>query len=472
MKTYPISKSEAVQKVLDELTGPTPLEEIIDQVLELWPSRAKNRRNTIKQEIRYHSGKTIVFPDRETVAHIWSLLDGVRFRVLVTPQEAEEGWLSAGVLHPLLPLMDESLKALRFVDGEGKPLPMQVITATVQMDSPFGPYEAEMPVFDLRDWLASQNVKAGDSILVTILDRRIGHLVMEHEPADQRQEEIIARQNQELADLIYDLVFNYSMREPPVTQVIPTAYARLSNPQGYPGDHWADVVKEDYRLQLGLFNSISLSIHKSAFSYLEEDQDPTWPIPLSPQQEELARERESKVYRFKAAFKHRKGLWRRLEILGSHTLGDLDDMMRDAFEHDWSDHLSEFSLLIGGRHRPVGLGSIEPFGGGEGREPLVSHLGLALGDKLEYLYDFGDCIKHRLTLEAIEEPEESIEYPRQVGQNKPRYRNCVHCEKQGNKTVATCICLECSNEEQRPVLVCESCLSEYHADHYVDELLY
>jgi hypothetical protein len=146
--------------------------------------------------------------------------------------------------------------------------------------------------------------------------------------------------------------------------------------------------------------------------------------------------------------------------------------MRDAFDHDWSDHLSEFSLYMGGRRRPAGLGHIEPWGGGEGRHPLISHLGLEVKDRLKYVYDFGDWIEHQLTLEAIDEPEADAEYPRQVGQNRPRYRYCEACKEKGRKTVATWICLECSNEQQRSVLVCEECLDAHHEDHYADELTY
>ena len=474
-----IAKREAIQKVLDELAGPAPVDKVVERVLELWPSRAKNPRSTIRQEIHRHSGREIVFPDQETVAPLWSVLDGVRFRVAVMPREAEEGYLVAAVLHPFVPHRRELLEALRLVDEQGEPLPTRVITVNVQVESLFGPREEEMPALDLAAWFVSRRVEADDSILFTIsstrsghrLDRRAGRLALEHEPADRRQEGVIARQNRELADLIYDLVLDYWMRDAPVTDVILTAYARLSDPRGYPGDHWADVVEEDHRLQLGYHGSISLSVYRDAFSLMEE-HDSAWPIPLSPEQERLAREREAKVYRFKAAFKHRKGLWRRLEILGSQTLGGLDDTMRAAFRHDFHDHLSQFYLPIGGRRRPVGLGHIEPWGGGEGREPLVSHLGLETGDRLEYVYDFGDRIEHQLTLEAIEEPEEGAEYPRQVGQNKPRYRYCERCKGRGKKTIATWMCIDCSNREQRSVLVCEDCLLEYHADHYVEEMVY
>ena len=50
------------------------------------------------------------------------------------------------------------------------------------------------------------------------------------------------------------------------------------------------------------------------------------------------------VYVFKAAFKYRKGVWRRIEIEGGQTLADFDGIMREAFNHDTWDHLSELSL--------------------------------------------------------------------------------------------------------------------------------
>lgn len=43
------------------------------------------------------------------------------------------------------------------------------------------------------------------------------------------------------------------------------------------------------------------------------------------------------VYRFKAALKYRKGLWRRIEIKGSQTLYKLDRILREVFHHDLSD---------------------------------------------------------------------------------------------------------------------------------------
>ena len=42
----------------------------------------------------------------------------------------------------------------------------------------------------------------------------------------------------------------------------------------------------------------------------------------------------------------------------------------------------------------------------------LAGLGLRPGDKLEYVYDFGDDIRHVLLLEDIGQPQASAKYPR------------------------------------------------------------
>ncbi|MCL0034476.1 hypothetical protein M1N22_02095 [Dehalococcoidia bacterium] len=176
-----------------------------------------------------------------------------------------------------------------------------------------------------------------------------------------------------------------------------------------------------------------------------------------------------KVYVFKVALKHRRGLWRRIEIKGNQRLADLDWLIRDAFNHDTFDHLSEFFKE---RWPRGGFGEIDPDGGGSGAKKRIEQLSLSEGDKIGYVYDFGDEILHNVTLEKIVQPEKGVEYPRVIAKNKPRYRYCERCQEQGKKTIAAWICIECSGEEGREVLLCEDCLEEEHEDHYADEILY
>ena len=176
------------------------------------------------------------------------------------------------------------------------------------------------------------------------------------------------------------------------------------------------------------------------------------------------------AYRFKVALKHRRRLWRRIEIEGVQTLGDLDCTKREAFIYYLWDHLSEF--FWGRVWQSKGLGEIYPGGGGSGAKKRIDSLGLSEGDKLEYVYDFGDDSQHIVTLEKVIEAKETAKHPRIISQNKPKYSYCEVCEKLGKKTIATWVCIECSNETQRDVLVCEDCLMKEHDDHDAEEMLY
>jgi len=184
----------------------------------------------------------------------------------------------------------------------------------------------------------------------------------------------------------------------------------------------------------------------------------------------------AQIYRFKASLKYRPSIWRRIEIQGGQTLADLDGVLREEFKHDLFDHLSGFWRKVrrGGtrRIREVDIGTIEPFGGGEGAKTRIAAIGLAVGDELKYVYDFGDWIEHTLTLEAITEPEAGAQYPRVVAQNKPQYRDCEDCARHGRQTPATWICHQCSDKQGREVLVCRDCLVAGHEEHYADEIVY
>jgi hypothetical protein len=52
------------------------------------------------------------------------------------------------------------------------------------------------------------------------------------------------------------------------------------------------------------------------------------------------------------------------------------------------------------------------------------------------------------------------------------YRNYQSCKAEGRERRATWICLECSGEQGRDVLICEDCLYKEHEDHYAEEILY
>jgi hypothetical protein len=309
-----------------------------------------------------------------------------------------------------------------------------------------------------------------------VLDWEKGRFRLEPEPARtrQRHREEIQSQNQALADHLFHQLEAARYESVGGSIAISTAYLHLKAANAYPADHWLEVLERDPRMRWTGY----------------EIRYPDWTSPLesmfgdllgepkqgAPPKKPLSKQEARQVYCFKVALWHRKRLWRRIEIQGGQTLSQFDNIIRTAFQHDHMDHLSGFWKLVrrgqGRRFREVRLGNINPFGEGEAAGVQVAGLSLAPGDALKYVYDFGDWIEHRLELEAIGEPEEKATYPRITGQNKPRYRYCHVCKDEGRKSHATWVCYTCSNEEQKDLLLCETCLDAHHEDHYLDEIIY
>ena len=244
----------------------------------------------------------------------------------------------------------------------------------------------------------------------------------------------------------------------------------MADPHGYPGDHWTTVVERDHRMKLF-------------------DHEIRYPESFAPIESLMGRERAKpktlpfsgaqgqQVYRFKAALKHRPGLWRRIEIQGGQTLEDLDGVLRGEFKHDFSDHLSGFWRKVRRgdtkRSREVEIGTIEPFGGGDGAEKRIAGLGLAVGDELKYVYDFGDWIEHKITLEAITEPAGGHQVSARGGAEQaaiPGLRTL--CCARAARRAPPGFVIHCSDEQGRMVVLCEDCLIAEHEDHYADEIVY
>jgi hypothetical protein len=467
----PITYDEAMRRALAQVDGPIAVEEFIARVLTIRPSKAKKAATKVRNTLRWeHAGRTVAFLDRKTIVPLRIAMRGVRFRIPVTRQETKRGvlFIDPGFHHFLR--QGTAHEDVQLLDDAGQALAVRVVVVKQTREGRFGPFTYEAPAFDLGGWFRAQRMRRDDSVLVTIEDWQKGHFRLEHEPARQRRQQEIELKNQELSDLVFDILEAEYDEQVFAIQAIPTAYVRLSDPKGYPGDHWIEVIARDPRMA-----SDGLFIRYSDFRPLLEV------IAFGEEGETLAEEpptpaQARQVYRFKAALRYRPGLWRRIEIQGGQTLADFDSILRHAFEHDPVDHLSGFWKRIrrgtGKRFREVDLGDIHPFGGGSGAERHLAAMGLEPGDQLKYVFDFGDWIEHRITLEEIVEPEAGAEYPRLAGQNKPRYAYCESCEAKGRKTIATWICFDCSNEQEHNILVCEYCLMQEHEEHWANEILY
>ncbi len=464
-----VSLSQAVAQTLAGVDGPLTVEDFYQRVLAIRPSKSKNPRASLRNHLRREeTGRTLVFLDDQTILPLRIAMRGVRFRIPLSRQELKIGVLliEPGFTHFLRQGL--SPQAVQLLGPGGEALPVNVVTVQQRIRSPFGDYTQDLAAFELGTWFRSCKARPNDSLLVTIEDWEAGRFRLEYEPAGRRRPDEVARQNQELADILFAMLESARDERLFTHIAIPTAYARLSDPRAYPGDHWLQVLEADPRLG---YNGWMIG-YADYRTPLEEIIFGEQALP----EERFTPAQGRQVYRFKAALWHRPGLWRTIEIQGKQTLADLDKALRGAFDLDVFDHLGGFWKLVrrgqGRTFREVDLGSVDPMGGGDGAELRIAGLGLAVGGELKYVYDFGDWIEHRLTLEQIAEPEAKAKYPRVVAQNKPRYQDCESCEVRGKKVRATWICIDCSNEQQREVLVCEKCLDKEHEGHYAGKILY
>lgn len=133
------------------------------------------------------------------------------------------------------------------------------------------------------------------------------------------------------------------------------------------------------------------------------------------------------VYQFKVALDHDKRTYRNIEILGDQTLEDFHEIIFNAFDR-YDEHLYSFYITrkrINSDHSrykyPEVTGSAyfeDDFNTDSGQDKLdaseakIKSLGLNIKDKIYYLFDFGDCWWHEITLLSIIETDKTNGYPR------------------------------------------------------------
>jgi hypothetical protein len=123
---------------------------------------------------------------------------------------------------------------------------------------------------------------------------------------------------------------------------------------------------------------------------------------------------------------------RTIEIRGDQTLQDLHHAIFDAFGRE-EEHMYEFQFGKGPMDpeatRYVLPGAFEfPVGGpapaGRVDQTTLDSLGLKVGDRFGYWFDFGDDWWHQINVEGIGEPTPKGKYPRvtkKIGKSPPQY---------------------------------------------------
>ena len=472
----PPIKGPTYESVLYELANaidrPIAVDELVRQVLERKPTTSKHSRHSVLERIRGAFPRPFVFLDSKTLLPTRLAMQGARFRIPLGRRAAESGLLEMTIFESYLP-NSFSLEQVQFVDVTEQALPVSFRAISRQTEFYFlGPVEQITWLADLSAWLRPQKVSRHDDLLVTVLDWQNGRLQLEIESHRNRNANLLQERNRLLADLIYAILEDSYDEQVYVKDAIPTAYARLPDKTGYPPHHWQIVLEKDGRFR---FDDYEIKYADGALSPIERITLERSSQPLPRQLQPVTEEQKHLVYRFRAALKYKPGIWREVEVLGDQTLSDLNFILVEAFEHDF-DHLGGFWKMVPRkgsqkRFRMVELGDVDPLGEGEGAEVQIAAIGLKEGDKLKYVYDFGDWIEHTLTLVSIHPAEPQGDYPRQTARNAPRPRYCPACKKNGKKNIANWLCITCSNELGEDVICCDDCLDD-HEDHYTVRLLY
>ncbi len=174
------------------------------------------------------------------------------------------------------------------------------------------------------------------------------------------------------------------------------------------------------------------------------------------------------VYVFKVSSQHRKSLWRKIEIQADQTLGNLDSIIREAFKYDQHDHLSSF--FKGKAWSTPSFGDIKPGGKGSGASIKITTLRLKVGDKLDYVYDYGSSVYNTVELIEVKDKEPSSNYPRISEKNKQRNTYCERCKSNGKKVVA--LYLVYNFEDDSVERLCQKCMEEAPEEVDISEIVY
>lgn len=480
----PIAVVQAIRLAGSALQGPVTFDDFAAMVLAIRPSTAKNAKAPIRAHLHWEwlrAGLLFVDPRRKVIAPINLALHGVRFRHVLQPEEIAAGALYLQVAEwawlPAAFPSEAVFASIQWLDEAGHEL-----EAPLRLDhlpSESGRVQLTNTGHLLAPWLARHHAQAGDAVLITVDSFAPPRWRLAFERAADRDEAAITQRNAELMDELYDALEHASYEQVQLQEALLSAHTRLRDPQGYPGDPLLEVVARDGRMASDGMRL--MYIDEGNWLMQVPGVEPTTgqlPAEESAAPAPLSSEAAQAVYRFKVAPYQRTTPWRQVAILGAQTLTDLNGFLVDAFKHDW-DHMGGFWRLVRRgttkQFRELELGTVEPFGGGDGADRRIADLGLDAGDTLKWVYDFGDHYEYRLRLEEVTPGAESVAdevFPRIVGQNKPRYLSCRQCEAEGRQTVATWICITCSNREGTEVMLCEACLDAEHEEHYADEWVY
>ncbi len=462
---------QVVEQVLSELDGPITVKDLADRVYAIYPTKAKTAMSSFRNCLHYdEQGVNLVYLNKDTLLPMRIAMQGVRFRVPIDRHAEKENEIPSLFFNYFIDRYGNP-KNIRFVDNIGNPIAFKIKSVKNIWEPNSLMRRDFVDAFEFSAWFNKTKPQRGDSLLVTVQNWDSHEFLVEHEPKRKRHTEEIQRFNKEFNDILFNILEESRDGDIFLHQVIPDVFVRFSNPRGYPGDNWREIVESDKRVKSdGTILKYPEDASPFEHMMLPDDEQLPWI------RDSYTKKQSNNIYRFKVSLGFDSPIWRVIEIKAGHTFADLDVAIRNAFGHDRYDHMGGFWKLIPRgksqkKFREIEIGDINPLEEGTAADLHIGGMDLKPGDKIKYVYDFGDWVEHEVRLEQITTAETGKSYPVMVEKNKPKYQYCVVCKKEGKDTVATLICLECTTEKKLVVL-CEDCADKKHEEHYLEEIIY
>jgi len=466
-----VTLKQVVEQVLSELDEPITVKDLADRVYDIYPTRSKTAMSSLRNCLHYdEQGVNLVYLDKYTILPARIAMQGVRFRVPIDRHAEKENEIPILFFNYFIE-RNAKAKDIRLVDNAGNPIACKVKTVK-NIWEPNSLWRRDfVEVFDFTEWFNRTKPQRGDSLLVTVRNWESREFIIEYEPKRKRRLEDIQRFNKEFSNTLFNMLEESRDGDIFLHQVIPDVFVRLSNPRGYPGDNWREIVESDKRMMSdGTILKYPEDMPPFEHMMLPDDEHLPWI------RNNYTKKQSRDVYRFKVSLGFNSPIWRVIEISAGQTFADLDVAIRDAFGHDRFDHMGGFWKMIPRgtsqkKFREIEIGDINPLEEGTAADLHVGGMDLKPGDLMKYVYDFGDWIEHEVRLEGISTIETGKSYPVVVERNKPKYQYCVICESKGKETTATLVCLQCS-AQKRVIFLCEDCADKKHEEHYLEEIIY
>lgn len=432
-----VSYSELTHQVVQQAPEPLPFDEIMARVAAIAPITTKNPKQTIRNAIG--ASRIIVAVGGKRYGWKPRVINGSVLRLTLTADElaAKRLLYTDEVRDALYPTFFESGKrsdrgpvTLVLSEGDETNLTLEQL-GTPQWGTPGLPA--------LWNWLAARRARAGDDLIITVLDGEARRYGATFESRAARDEAAIVARNREIIvallpfvkrphgtmiwDITHQLLCTGHYRHPvapdPLIEIVASEDWQVTMAELGLINGWNPFDRGIFSGLLGSFNGILRDLED--VDEIDQD-DNSFDPPAEHQPIRLRRPGPSvqgtngpiTTYVLRVTHRAFPKTWRDIEISANQTLEDLHLAIQDAYRWD-NDHL--YSFFLNGRAWDARSEIGSPWSDSPRHtdEMTLDSLGLKLKRKILYLFDYGDGHEFDVEVLAINENARKGTYPKVVG---------------------------------------------------------